>query len=164
MKPSNAPEILTMRETVRCFIEILLENLVRISADNDGIEIGILEEGLMFWISFVIDPPPQQADERISLLVGDAESIIRKLCLGDDNYIPERRKILLKEFLEKINEAKGQVRQLQIEIRGLLENNNAVPGTNRMGFLDFLVGNLKKFREEEVQGRSKNVPFRETSN
>lgn len=126
----NAKEIAVAR-----FLEVLLEDLI-LPSDDD---FELLQHGLTFFISLLVNPPLLKCVEKgkVIICVNKVASLICSLYACNLNEKPS----LLHDLVENIDQAKSEIREFQIEVPALSSNYN-FPSTNVKGFLDFFFEDL----------------------
>ncbi|KAI5659208.1 hypothetical protein M9H77_28001 [Catharanthus roseus] len=144
LKPSQdqGPDFYLKGIAVGRFLEVLLEDLILPS--EDGFE--MLQHGLTFFISFLVDPPPKSTKvEKFTfidsnLCVDEAASLICSLyaCKSKEGLVEGTN--TLHDLVEKINQVRLEIRELEHEISSW----DNFPRTNVQGFLDSFIEGLNE--------------------
>ncbi|KAL3502041.1 hypothetical protein ACH5RR_036490 [Cinchona calisaya] len=100
---TSPPDSLLMGEIVCMFVDSLLENVV-VSLKDD---FAILREGLVFLISFLVDPTKKSTTETGNVIDSLVKSLISSLYIYQtENYTSKERNDLVHDLLEKIEKVK----------------------------------------------------------
>ncbi|KAL3501830.1 hypothetical protein ACH5RR_036279 [Cinchona calisaya] len=158
LKASKSPrsDTFLMGKVVGRFVDFLLENLVITLRDR----VEIFREGLIFLITFLMDPPEENAEDeeliftQVDALTSRAASVICSLQVDDlKEGLSLERSIVLSDFLEEINKVKADVGMHHVQVLNSLQSN--FPWTNATGFVDSLLENVKKM----LQVKANFIPF-----
>ncbi|XP_027099479.1 putative late blight resistance protein homolog R1A-3 [Coffea arabica] len=142
---SSQYEKLMLSEIVTSLVDLLQEDLLSPMKAH----IAILCEGLVFLIAFLMNPPENFEIEAGNALLAEIDAVIKQvisfICslYTDENKedISSEEKVCLSSLKEKIEMVKAEVREF-VQITSLSES--GFPTTNGVGFIDFLLENLKK--------------------
>ncbi|CDP05594.1 unnamed protein product [Coffea canephora] len=151
---STPSDTLLMGEIVSGFVDSLLGNAVK----SLKVDLAILREGLLFALTFLVDPPKESArkTEFADMVESLVISVICSLHVAQtEDETSKARNDNLSDFLEKIEKLKAEVWELFIAMPNSSESN--FPRTNGMGFIDFLMGNLN----DMMQYKANHIPFAE---
>ncbi|KAL3510617.1 hypothetical protein ACH5RR_030018 [Cinchona calisaya] len=133
----SRPDTLLLGDILARFVDFLiLENLVD-SMEGDDTE--IVREGLIFLISFLMDPPMElrigagriASLKQIEAAISKVTSLIS---MGDYSFVPG--------FREKVHKIKTEVKKHHVQMPKSSESN--CPKIPRMGFIHFLLINLEE--------------------
>lgn len=119
-----------------------------------------LTEGLVFMITILVIPPQESESEagnelltRITTFIREVVAFICSLYMDENRKdISKGKEICLSSFKGNIDMASAEIREF-IQIPNWLEPN--FPTANGIGFIDFLLENLK----EMLQCESSSIPF-----
>lgn len=139
---------LVMGELVANSIDMLLENLVACMKDSFKMR---LRDDLIILITFLVDPPKiywwsrDKIYAKAGALVDESASLISSLSSHEEkDCFPNE-----KDFLEKIDILKADIKVNYVHIQELFWSD--FPFTNCLGFIDFLLENLRE--------KTSSIPF-----
>ncbi|XP_027099446.1 putative late blight resistance protein homolog R1A-3 [Coffea arabica] len=133
-------------QVVTSFVELILQDLTVLMKDS----VDVLKEGLVFLITFLIDPPEECARDvgniflaQIDAIITDSMSLICSVYIDEskENFFTERR-TFLSRFESKIKKIEADAKEIYVQLQVLSQIN--FPSTNGMGFIDSLLGNLEE--------------------
>ncbi|KAL3510509.1 hypothetical protein ACH5RR_029910 [Cinchona calisaya] len=147
---------LLIGQIVVSLVDLLLEEL-RNPLKDDYVE--ILREGLIFLMTFTMDPPVEfvrEAGNRLftqtNMVIKEVISLICSLYIDDiKDDISIEMKVSLSGLQHKIGKVKAEVKEHYVQIPDSSFIN--FPTTNGIGFLDFFLGNLEemlKCKDSEI--------------